>query len=42
MAPLITDRFPLGRAAEAFAALAARRGLKIIVNPSSDASGSVV
>jgi L-iditol 2-dehydrogenase len=32
--PLITDRFPLSRAPEAFAALAGRRGLKVIVQPS--------
>jgi threonine dehydrogenase-like Zn-dependent dehydrogenase len=30
---LITDRFPLAHASEAFAALADRRGLKVIVKP---------
>lgn len=34
LGPLITERFPLARAPEAFAALATRRGLKVIVNPS--------
>jgi L-iditol 2-dehydrogenase len=33
---LITDRFPLARAPEAFAALAERRGLKVIVKPGAD------
>ena len=33
LAPLITERFPLDRVADAFAALATRRGLKVIVNP---------
>jgi L-iditol 2-dehydrogenase len=33
LAPLITDRFPLTAAPAAFAALAARRGLKLIVQP---------
>ncbi len=32
--PLITECFPLSAAPEAFVALAARRGLKIVVNPS--------
>ena len=32
---LITDRFPLARASEAFAALADRRGLKVIVKPAA-------
>ena len=35
LGPLITERFPLARASEAFAALATRRGLKVIVNPSA-------
>ncbi len=34
LSPLITHRYPLSRAPEAFAALAERRGLKVIVNPS--------
>jgi L-iditol 2-dehydrogenase len=38
LAPLITERFPLSRAAEAFAALASRRGLKVVVNPSAAGS----
>ena len=36
LAPLITDRFPIARAPEAFARLAARGGLKVIVTPSAD------
>ncbi len=42
LAPLITHRYPLAQVPEAFATLAARRGLKVIVNPSAaadDASG---
>ncbi|MGZ8528371.1 MAG: zinc-dependent alcohol dehydrogenase [Candidatus Limnocylindrales bacterium] len=34
LTPLITERFSLARAPEAFAALVARRGLKVVVNPS--------
>ncbi len=33
---LVTDRFPLARAPEAFAALAERRGLKVVVKPNVD------
>ncbi|HEX7496773.1 MAG TPA: alcohol dehydrogenase catalytic domain-containing protein [Candidatus Limnocylindrales bacterium] len=33
---LITDRFPLARASDAFAALADRRGLKVIVKPAAN------
>ena len=36
LASLITDRFPLVRAPEAFAALADRRGLKVIVQPDAE------
>jgi threonine dehydrogenase-like Zn-dependent dehydrogenase len=32
---LVTDRFALARAPEAFAALAERRGLKVIVKPNA-------
>lgn len=39
LAPLITDRFPLSEAPEAFTALATRSGLKVIVNPSAGAPG---
>jgi L-iditol 2-dehydrogenase len=35
LADLITHRYPLARAAEAFETLAERRGLKVIVNPQS-------
>jgi L-iditol 2-dehydrogenase len=35
LARLITHRYPLDRAADAFATLAARSGLKVIVNPST-------
>lgn len=34
LSPLITHRFPIELASEAFAVLASRRGLKVIVNPS--------
>lgn len=34
LAPLVTDRYPLGRTAEAFEAAATRRGLKTIVHAS--------
>jgi len=37
LASLVTDRFPLSRAAEAFAALAERRGLKVVVEPQREA-----
>ena len=40
LAPLVTDRFPLARAGEAFAAAAARRGLKVIVSPSDRVPGA--
>lgn len=33
---LITHRFALGDAREAFETLAARRGVKVIVNPNAD------
>jgi L-iditol 2-dehydrogenase len=33
LAALVTDRFPLARAPEAFKALAARRGIKVIIRP---------
>ena len=33
LASLVTDRFPLARGAEAFAALGERRGLKVVVEP---------
>lgn len=36
LAPLISARFPLARAPEAFAMLAARSGLKVIVEPSAE------
>ncbi|MGD0248488.1 MAG: zinc-binding dehydrogenase, partial [Candidatus Limnocylindrales bacterium] len=35
LSDLITHRYPLAQAPEAFAALAERRGLKVIVNPSN-------
>jgi hypothetical protein len=35
----ITERFALGAAPEAFVALAARRGLKVIANPSAGLAG---
>jgi L-iditol 2-dehydrogenase len=34
LASLVTDRFPLARASEAFGSLAARRGIKVVVQPS--------
>jgi threonine dehydrogenase-like Zn-dependent dehydrogenase len=34
LTPLISHRYPIGNAPEAFATLAERRGLKVIVNPS--------
>ncbi len=38
LASLVTDRFPLTRGAEAFAALSERRGLKVIVEPQREAA----
>ena len=35
---LVTDRFPLTRGAEAFAALGERRGLKVVVEPQREAA----
>ena len=34
LSALITHRFPLSRTSDAFAMLAERRGIKVIVNPS--------
>ena len=34
LTPLISHRYPIGNAPEAFATLAERRGLKVIINPS--------
>jgi threonine dehydrogenase-like Zn-dependent dehydrogenase len=33
LSDLITNRYPLGRASEAFATLARRSGVKVVVNP---------
>ena len=38
LASLVTDRFPLTRGAEAFAALGERRGLKVVVEPQREAA----
>ena len=38
LASLVTDRFPLTRGAEAFAALSERRGLKVVVEPQREAA----
>ena len=38
LSPLITHRYSVSQAPEAFAALADRRGLKVIVKPSSDST----
>jgi L-iditol 2-dehydrogenase len=35
LGPLITHRYPIGRTPEAFDALSARRGLKVVVNPTT-------
>jgi L-iditol 2-dehydrogenase len=37
LSALVSHRYPLGEAAEAFAMLASRRGVKVIVNPASEA-----
>ena len=38
LASLVTDRFPLTRGDEAFAALSERRGLKVVVEPQREAA----
>jgi L-iditol 2-dehydrogenase len=38
LASLVTERFPLARGAEAFAALSERRGLKVVVEPQREAA----
>jgi threonine dehydrogenase-like Zn-dependent dehydrogenase len=38
LASLVTERFPLDRGAEAFTALAERRGLKVVVEPQHGAA----